>query len=98
MIHPQVLIEGYGKGQMGKNTELMHEQMRQISVELMHKYCGLKPLEYGKHATFDDDDGSYVYKIAPHLIDAGFDVADALENKNGKIPTGGFGVPDRDDI
>lgn len=100
MIHPQVEIQGYGKGARGTNTKLYHEMMIDRTRELYTKYVGLpsKGLKYGKFAIFDDDDGSYIGHIADYFINMGFDDADALENKNGKFEKGGFGVAARDDM
>ncbi len=97
MIHPQVAIEGYGKGQAGENTELYHRQMIDISKSLKQKYVGnKKSLGLGICAVFDDDDGSYINKINKELIEDGYMYADAIESKNGKIETGGYGTESRD--
>lgn len=98
MLHPSVAIEGYGKGTADQsNTKIYHKQMIDITKKLKDKYVGGKRhLEHGISAIFDDDDGSYVYKMNEDLIDYGFEFVDALENKNGKIETGGFGTVSRD--
>lgn len=99
LLHPQIIIEGYGKGQMGQNTALYHEMMLQESISAKNHYCqGKEFFPYGINAVFDDDDGSYVSKLAKPLLMSGFTYADALENKNGQIETGGFGVVSRDKI
>lgn len=100
LIHPQVEIDGYGKGKAGEKTRLYHELMIKTSKELITKYVGVGStrLEYGKWAIFDDDDGSYIGHIAEYFTEMGFDDADALPNKNGKIEDGGFGVIARDNI
>lgn len=96
MIHEQIELEGYGKGEMGVNTKFYHEQMIEVSKQMYKKYVGKRNLELGSFAVFDDDDGSYVSKMADALIEFGYQWVDALENKNGKIETGGFGVVSRD--
>lgn len=97
MIHPQILIEGYGKGKAGANTAYYHELMIEASKNAIEKYTKLRDLEFGTFAVFDDDDGSYVNKMSQGLFNEGYDWVDSLENKNGKIETGGFGTESRDD-
>lgn len=97
MIHPQIIIPGYGKGVNGQNTAMYHEQMIAASKASYDKYVKYKQLPYGANAVFDDDDGSYVSKMSYNLLPYGYDWVDSLENKNGKIESGGFGVSSRDD-
>lgn len=97
LIHPQVLIEGYGKGTMGQNTAIYHKQMVEVSAELYKKYVG-KNNGVETFATFDDDDGSYVSHIGQSIVDIGYNYVDALKNKNGMIENEGFGVISRDKI
>lgn len=97
IIHEQIEIEGYGKGAMGANTAYYHELMIEASKNSFTKYTKNRELEYGTYAVFDDDDGSYISKMVNGLLPHGFSWVDTLENKNGKIHTGGFGVASRDD-
>ncbi len=96
MIHEQVCIEGYGKGDRGQNTKRYHDMMIQISGDLYKKYVTKDTAN--TFAIFDDDDGSYLAHIANDIIKCGFTFVSALPNKNGRIMTDGFGVPDRDEV
>lgn len=93
-------IEGYGKGDNGHNTAIYHKQMIELSRKAYEKYVGVngRELEYGKSIIFDDDDGSYTYKLERPLREIGYRSVSILPNKNGKIETGGFGVPSRDGV
>lgn len=93
-------IDGYGRGKRGSNTRMYHEMMIDVSKELYDTYVGYpnRELEYGKFAIFDDDDGSYVAHISDKVMECGYDDADSLPNKNGKIDNGGYGVAERDDL
>lgn len=95
-----MLIDGYGRGKNGSNTRMYHEMMIDTSRRLYEEYVGYpgRELEYGKFAIFDDDDGSYVGHISEKIMQYGYDDADSLPNKNGKIENGGFGVAERDDL
>lgn len=94
-IHPQVEIEGYGKGDAGANTKRYHDMMIDISREQWKEYGRNADVTF---AIFDDDDGSYVSHIAQDFRDIGYHNINILENKNGKIETNGFGVVSRDKL
>lgn len=106
MVHPQVTIDGYGKGESGENTKLYHDMMVEASKILYDKYIGRFSRENGFRvdreaieaiAIFDDDDGSYVYRMAERLGGNGyFDYVVPLENKNGEIASGGYSTAQRD--
>ncbi|MEX5266082.1 hypothetical protein RF640_18910, partial [Kocuria sp. CPCC 205231] len=106
MLHPQIEIEGYGKGAQGENTQLYHQMMIDASKLSFDQFMRNHEYKVRKGTAtsciFDDDDGSYVGKMVDNLQGVNsdgkvyFDWVLPLENKNGKIEEYGFGTEGRD--